>query len=219
MATIFWAPSSGTAPVSPTPSATDWDGHVNSVSRSLNLARANTALTSLAYAPDAADHLTDVATMIAQFVSAILPPQTIAVQQIAFGARTLESNALNNLMIAFKLYAVDVPGTSVLGTIVPVFKGTTEFGTALSGRGQVRAGSALTLNVPWRLVLEVGADGLPTTGGGRHNFTVEFGDPLATGLLSLIQDGDTGAGPPILIFSNDLKLLPLCEAVYAAGLG
>jgi hypothetical protein len=202
MSTIFYLPSSGSAPVTVTPSGTDWDGHINTVTRPLNLVRGSSALTSLAYAPDGADHLTDVATMIAQYVSQVLPPQTIAAQQIGCGSRALESNALNNLFLAWKLYGVSIDGSSNLGVIKAIAKEATEFGTALTGAAKIAAGSATTFNVPWRLVLEVGADGLPTTGGGRHNFTWVEGEAMATGAMNFIQDADTTAATPALVFSK-----------------
>lgn len=207
MATVFYLPSSGTAAVSPTPSGTDWDGHINTVSRPMNLNRANTALTTLAYNPDAADHLVDVASMCAQFVSDILPPQAIAAQQITFGSRCLEAAASNNLFPAWKLYATPVDGSSNLGNIVAWFKSAlAEMATSLTGYCETRAGSSLTLNVPFRLVLEVGADGLPVnTATDTHNHSWVFGDPMATGSQNLPQQADTTACIPLLLFSNDLK--------------
>lgn len=204
MSTIFWLPASGSAPVSVTPSATDWDGHINTVQRPLNLIRGSSALTVLAYAPDAADHLTNVASMIAAYVSQILPPQNVPAQQIGFGGRFLESNALNNLLVAWKLYGVNVAGNTNLGTIKAIGTVATEIPTAATGKGAVAAGSSTTFYEPWRLVLEVGGDGLPTTGGGRHNFSFYEGEAFATGAISLVQDADTGACPPMLIFSQDL---------------
>src|SRR3972149_1969335 len=103
MSTVVWCPSSGSAAVSPTPDSGTWTLHVNTVSRPLNFTRGNTALTTLAYNPDAADHLVDGNSMIAQFVSQILPPQTIAAQQIVWGARMLEAAASNNLFPLLRL--------------------------------------------------------------------------------------------------------------------
>jgi hypothetical protein len=218
MATVFWLPSSGAAEISVTPSSVIWDGHINAVNRKMQLTRQNTALTQLDYAPDAADHLTDVATMIAQFISDILPPQTIAAQQILLGLRMLESNALNNLYAAWTLYAVPAAGGASLGNIVAIFKSAiAEMATAITGYCEVRAGSSLILNVPFRLVLEIGGDGLPVTGGGRHNFSAAFGDPLATGANNLPQSADNTACTPILLLSNDLKFLPAGKANYQIG--
>lgn len=206
MSTIFWLPSSGSAAVSPTPSATDWDGHINTVSRPMNLTNGGSALTTLAYNPDAADHLTDVASLCAQFVSAILPPQSIASQVICFGARCLEAAASNNLYPAWKLYAVNTTGTSVLATLVSIFKSATaEMATALTGYCEGRTSVLATLNVPFRLVLEVGADGLPVnTATDNHNQSWVFGEAFAAGALNLPQQADTTACPAMLVFSNDL---------------
>lgn len=208
MSTTFWLPSSGASAVSPTPSAAIWDGHVNAGNRlRMVLDRINTALTTMAYAPDAADHLVDVASMWGQYVSDILPPQTIAAQQIMFGARCLEAVATNNLFPAWLLYAVKADGSlPALGTIVAWFKSAlAEMSTSLTGYAEVRAGSALTLNEPFRLVLEIGADGLPTNSAtDNHNHSWVMGDPMATGAANCIQQADTTAAAPELSFSNDL---------------
>lgn len=206
MATLFWLPSSGTAPVSPTPSGTDWDGHINSVSRPMNLVNGGSAITTLAYAPDAVDHLVDLASMCAQFVSVILPPQTIESQVIALGCRTLEAVATNNLFEAWKLYAVDVAGNTVLGTLVPIFKSAIgEMATTITGYLEGRTSSALTLNEPFRLVLEVGADGLPTnTATDTHNHSYGFGEAFAAGALNLAQNDDAGSCPSTLLFEDGI---------------
>lgn len=220
MATICYLPSSGSAAVSPTPSGTDWDGHINSVSRPLNFARANTALTTLAYAPDGADHLVDVSTMCAQFVSQILPPQNVAAQQITFGARCLEAAASNNQFPAWKLYGCSADGTSDLGTLVTWFKSAlAEMGTSLTGYCETRAGSSITFDVPWRLVIEIGSDGLPVnTATDTHNHSWAFGDPMATGSQNLPQQADTTACTPMLVFSNDLKTIFNSEAALGIGI-
>lgn len=220
MATLFWLPSSGSAPVSPTPSGTDWDGHINNVSRPMNLVNGGSALTTLAYNPDAADHLVDLATMVAQFVSVILPPQTIPAQVIVVGARTLEAASSNNLYEAWKLYAVNVAGDTVLGTLVAKFKSaTSEMGTSLTGYLEGRTGSALTLNEPFRLVLEVGADGLPTNSAtDTHNCSWVFGEAFAAGALNLPQSDDTTACPAILMFEDGIVTDMKSEASFQIGI-
>jgi hypothetical protein len=218
MSTICWCPASGSAPVSVTPSTSDWDGHINTVQRPLNFTNGGTASTILNYAPDAADHLTDVASMIAAFVSQVLPPQTVAAQNVGFGGRFLESNTLNNLYLAWKLYGVSVDGASNLGTLKAISKFVgTEIPNAATGKAEIATISAVTFNVPWRLVLEVGADGLPTTGGGRHNFSIYAGETWATS-VQLVQDGDTSVCPMILIFSKDLRVDYNGNANFQAGI-
>ena len=207
MATICYLPASGAGAVTVTPSGTDWNLHVNASNRlKLNFTRQNTALSTIAYNPDAADHLVDGNSMHSQFVSDILPPQVIAAQQITLGFRCLEVAASNNLFPAWKLYAVTVDGVTPLGNIVAFFRSAlAEMATAITGYCQTVAGSALTLNVPWRLVLEIGGGGLPVnTATDTHNLSIALGDPMATGAQNLPQQADTTACTPMLVFSNDL---------------
>ena len=203
MATVLWLPSSGSAAVSPTPSVTDWTLHVNTVSRPLQFTRQNTALTTLAYNPDAADHLVAGTSMIAQFVSQILPPQTIAAQQVALGLRMLEVAAGNNLTLRWKVYGCNVSGSSNLGDILAIDSGASELSTSISGITRAALTTARTFNEPWRLVVEIGVGGTPTT-PGTHNASAAFGDPMATGTFQMPQDADGTACTPLLIFSNDI---------------
>ena len=223
MATVCWCPSSGSAAVSPTPDAGTWTLHVNSVSRPLNFTRGDTALTTLAYNVDGADHLVDGNTMVAQFVSQILPAQAIAAQQIMWGARMLEAVATNNLFPMLRLYCVNGAGTSNLGNILVGTRQATELATSLTGAAYVQAGSAVTLTEGWRLVAEWGGGGLPTnTATDTHNMSIAFGDPLATGAASLVQNGDTGACPAMIMFSNDLIINitpPINTGVLSAPVG
>jgi hypothetical protein len=207
MATICYFPSSGAADVSPTPSATDWDLHVNTVSRPLEFTRGGSATATVIYNPDAADHLVDGNSMNSQFVSQILPPQAIAAQQIACGFRAIEAQATNNLFPCFKIYGCNVAGSSNLGNIVPFFRSAvTELSSADRGVCEAFVGSAVTFNEPWRLVVELGAGGLPVAGAGvdSHNATFTFGSPLTTGALNLPQNTVTGVITAVLLFSNDI---------------
>lgn len=216
MATVLYLPSSGTAPVSPTPAAADWTLHVNTVSRPLEFTRQNTALTTLAYNPDGADHLVAGTSMIAQFVSAILPPQTVAAQQVCLGLRMLEVASGNNLTPRWKIYGSNVSGSSNLGTICAITSGATELATSITGECQAALTTAVTFNEPWRLVIEIGVGGTPTT-PGTHNASAAFGDPLASGAISLPQDQDTGACTPLLIFSNDIVATFNVDPSYSVG--
>src|SRR3990172_2460326 len=132
MATCCWMPSSGAAAVSPTPAAGTWTLHVSSNSRRMVFQRSNTALTTLAYNPDGADHLVDGNSMVCQFVSDVLPPQTVAAQQILWGARMLEAAASNNLFPLVRIYGCNVAGTSNLGTILAGTRSATQLSTALT---------------------------------------------------------------------------------------
>src|SRR3990172_1196761 len=198
MATVCWMPSSGAAAVSPTPDSGTWTLHISSNSRRMVFQRSNTALTTLAYNPDAADHLVDGNCMICQFVSDILPPQTIAAQQILWGARMLEAAASNNLFPLLRLYGCNTAGSSNLGTLLAGTRQATELGTALTGACYVQASSAVTFNEPWRLVAEWGVGGLPVnTATDTHNASISFDESFATGAMLLMQDADSSNGPSI----------------------
>jgi hypothetical protein len=191
--------------VSPTPDSGVWNLHINTVSRPLNFTRGDTALTTLAYDPDAADHLVDGNSMIAQFVSQILPPQSIPAQQILWGARMLEAAASNNLFPMLRLYGCNAAGDTNLGTILAGTRQATELGTSITGACYAQAGSAVTFNEPWRLVAEWGVGGLPVNSAtDTHNASIAFGDPLATGAGNLPQQGDTTACPALILFSEDI---------------
>lgn len=219
MSTLCWFPSSGSAAVSPTPDAATWNGHVNTVSRPLNFTRGGTALTQLDYNPDAVDHLVDLNTMVAQFVSQILPAQVINAQQIGWGARMLEAVATNNLFPMLRLYCVNENGTSNLGNILVGTRQATELATALTGAAYVQAGSAVTLTQGWRLVAEWGGGGLPTNAAtDTHNMSIVFGEAFATGNMNLPQQADTTACNAMVIFSEDLIIGITPAQGYASGM-
>lgn len=205
MGTVLWLPSSGAAPVSPSPEA-GW-GHQSGNSRVMNLVRGTSALTTLAYNPDGADHLVSVDSLVCQFVSQILPPQVVAAQLVILNALTLEVAASNNLSLSWKLYGCNVAGSSNLGTLLAIGRNGVETGTALTGSASSRTCSAVTFNEPWRLVLEIGLGGTPTNSAtDTHNGSVQFGEaPASATVPTLPQHADTTTGgPPMLIFSNDL---------------
>jgi len=206
MATTCFFPSAGAAPVSPTPSGTDWTLHLSGNSRLLEFANSESAITSLAYNPDAADHLVDGTSHICQFVSQLLPPQVVAAQQVHVSFRALEVAASNNLFPCFKVYGCDAAGTTNLGNIVPFRRSAVlELATSLTGVAEAMAGSAVTFTEQWRLVVELGVGGLPVnTATDTHNATIEFGSTMATGARGLGQNGDTTACPALIIFENDI---------------
>lgn len=203
MSTTFWLPSDTTAAVSPTPSAVDWNGHVNTVSRVLNLVRGLSAVTTLAYNPDAGDDLVDANSMVAQFVSPILPPQTIAAQRVLYSVKLFEANAANNLFSTWKLYAVNTAGTSVLATLVGINRGIVEAGTSIAGRIIEVTSTEAVLAVNFRLVLEVGLGGLPVA-GGNHNGSISFGEDGASGVVHNLAGAV--ATSPTLQFNTGIML-------------
>lgn len=208
MSTCFWLPSSGAAPVSPTVDA-GW-GHNSGNSRIMNLVRGTSALTTLAYNPDGADHLVDVDSMVCQFVSVVLPPQAITAQLVFLNVLALEAAASNNLQLSWGLRAVNVGGTSVLATLLAIGRNGVEVGTALTGASSSRTTTLATLTEQFRLCLEVGLGGLPVnTATDTHNGSIQFGEAPASGTVPTFpQHADTTTGgPPFLLFSENLVTL------------
>lgn len=202
MATILFMPSTGSAAVSPTPSGTDW-GHINNVSRPLLFTASGSTRTTLNYAPDGGADLTNKNAMFAQFVSDVLPPQTIPSQDLIIAVDASETSSTNNLFVAWKVYAVSVDGTTVLATLSAIQRdGVEVLSTGLTGRSDGHnAIGANTFTVPFRLVLEIGLGGTPTV-TENHNGGMRFGEDTA----NFSQDASTVSGRPFLLFSSDLQL-------------
>lgn len=204
MATRVYLPSTGTAPVSPTISS-DWTGHVNVARRPMNAVNGGSAIQTLSFAPDAADHLVAGGSHFVQFISDVLPAQTIAAQTIKLQVRAAEDNAGNNLFLAWKLYAVSEDGQTALGNLVSLRTDGTEVATALTNRADGVTSTQFATDKNFRLVLEVGLNGTPTnaTGTQGHNGSLSFGEAAATDLPE--DDAATGALNPWLQFSRNIK--------------
>lgn len=175
----------------------------------MNLTRGSSALTTLTYNPDGADHLVDVDSLIAQFVSDILPPQSVPAQLVFLNLLAREAVASNNLQLSWALRAFNVGVSSSLAELLALGRNGVETSSTLSGASSSRTTTLANINEPWRLVLEVGLGGLPTnTATDTHNGDLQFGEAPASGTAPVFpQHGDTSTGgPPFLLFSNDLAL-------------
>jgi hypothetical protein len=204
MARRFYLPSSGTAALTPTANAA-WS-HVNAVYRPMSVTKGGTASASSTYSPDAADHLVAGDAVNVTFVSTeVLAAQTITAQAVKLAIQASETNAGNNLSLAWEVYAVTSNGT-VRGTLVSKRTAGTELPTAITGRFASVTCAALAVQDGDRLVLRVGYSGTPVGAGGvqGHNGTVRLMDVNAQGDLPE-SDGSTSAIlNPWLEFANDL---------------
>lgn len=204
MATRFYLPSTGAAAVSPTISAADW-AHINTVRRPLNAVNGGSAIATIVYQPDAADHLVAGRAHFVQFVSDVLPPQTIAAQLVKLQVRAAEDHANNNLFVNWAIRACSEDGSSLLGTLLSVKADATEPTTALTNRGDTATTTAFSTIQNFRLVLEIGLGGTPvvTTGTQGHNGSLSFGESAATDLPE--DDAATGALNPWVQFAQNLQ--------------
>ncbi len=161
-------------------------------------------MNSIVYQPDAVDHLVSARAHFVQFVSEVLPPQSIPAQPIKLQLRAAEDQANNNLFVAWKLYAVAESGASVLGTLAAIRSDATEVGIVLTNRSDSTTSTLFTSTQNFRLVIELGLSGTPaaTTGVQGHNGTLSFGEAGATDLPE--DDTATGALNPWLQFTQNL---------------
>jgi hypothetical protein len=197
-----------------------WD-HDSGNNRVMNLVRGSSALTTLAYNPDAVDDLVDKDSLVCQFVSDILPPQAIAAQLIFLNVLALEVAASNNLQLSWGLRAFNTAGSTALATLLSVARNGVEVGTALTGASSSRTSTLATMTEDFRLVLEVGLGGLPVnTATDTHNGSIQFGEAPASGTVPTFpQHGDTTTGgPPFLLFSQSLLYTVLSQPFGARHL-
>lgn len=206
MSTVLWLPSTGTAAVSPTPSGSDW-AHNSGVSRPLLFDNAGAStLTDVHYAPDAGSHAVNANSLHAQFVSAVLPAQTIPAQIIEMSIAGGQDFTPIECFLTWKFYAVSTDGSTVIGTMVPVQRDSLELETVVQGRVNADAASTeVVCTTSFRLVLEVGIGGTPTAPGGRgHDGTMRFGEGAAS--AGLVFDISAANSPGILYLDQALRL-------------
>lgn len=203
MATRLYLPSTGAAAVSPPISGADW-AHINVVRRPLNAVNGGSAIATTTYSPDVTDHLVAGRAHVTQFVSDVLPPQTIAAQAVKLQVRVAEVVATNNLFLNWKVYAVAEDGQSVLGTLLAVRADALEAGTALANRADSATTTAFSSVVNFRLVVELGLGGTPTASASvdGHNGSMSFGENAATDLPE--DDASTAALNPWIQFAQPL---------------
>lgn len=193
MATRFYFPESQTTSLTPDISAITWSGHINTLRRALLTAPDGSALTTTAFTPDAADHLTDVNTCHRQYVSDRLAAQTIS-GNVKAQFQMSEANNGNNQFITINIFICSnesLPKESVLSVTRDT---TTELTTTLTNRTFSSIGiSSVDVEVGDHIVVEIGIGGLPTAAGGvqGHNASVRFGCNASSGDLPE-NDSETG---------------------------
>lgn len=188
MATRFYLPSSTSLGVAGPTAGAEWE-HVNPTKpvRLMDTAKANTAFASLAYAPDAADHIADQDALFITYISRPLTSgQTISAQTINLTMICAEDNAGNNVFLTWKVYLCDYMMTTAGSTILAIRRDGTECATTLTNRTDSATSSSVTTANGDRIVLELGLGGLPvaTSQVQGHNGTLRLGDNNASDLAA-----------------------------------
>lgn len=205
MATRFYFPATQAAPVTPpAASATDWE-HVQGTTRALLTTPDSSTLTSLAYAPDAADHLVDGDSCHRQYVSDALAAQTLD-GNVKAQFQCLEGNAANNQFVTLKITVISNDGTTENAVLLAITRDTVdELATTLTNRNfPSTALTSYACASGDRLCVEVGTGGLPTAAGGTngHNATIRWGCNASSGDLPE-DDAETATTyRPWIEFSN-----------------
>lgn len=154
------------------------------------------ALSTDAYAPDAADHLVAGDSLMRQFVSVPMDSGNVFTTSDAWKAaiQCLESNAGNNLQLQYWIGVYSEDGSTLQATLRSKVLEGLEMGTALTNRflSSTLSGGYTTVAGD-RLVVEVSALGTPTGAGGvqGHNASIRVGGNGAGGDLPE-NDTDTG---------------------------
>ena len=207
MATRFRFPSSGTSPISP---ALQTYTHTPTTRRFFlrTVDDANSALSTVTEAPDAADHIAAGDLFIAQFISDPLAEQTFTSgDAFKLALQTLEANAGNNLFLQIWMGIYTGSGGTLQSTIRSKVLDGTEVATTLTNRIFNSTLSATYACLKGeRLVVELSLSGTPTATGGvqGHNGSIRLGSNGAGGDLA---ENDTETGTtfnPWIEFANTI---------------
>ena len=196
MATRFKLTADATAPaVSP---ALQAYGHsAPATVRSKLLTSDSSALATVAYTPDGADHLVAGDSLHRQFVSDGMAAGIAFTNAdaISFAVQCLEANAGNNLNIQLFVSIVSSDGGTVRRTLRTKVEEATELATSLTNRhlSTTQDGATYTTVDGDRLVVEFSVEGTPVGAGGvqGHNASLRWGGNGAGGDLGA-NDTDTG---------------------------
>jgi hypothetical protein len=176
------------------------------------------ALTTVAYAPDAADHLVAGDSLHCQFVSDPMNSGNVFTSgdTLKFAVQCLEANAGNNLQVQLFVSVVDSAGTTVQATLRSKVLEGLECATALTNRFlSTTLSASYTTVANDRLVVEFSLSGTPTAAGGTqgHNGSIRWGGSGAGGDL---PENDTNTGTtlnPWIEFTTNITF-PAATAVY-----
>lgn len=195
MATRFRLPASGAPSVSP---AQQTYSHTQTSRRIMPTAAVGdaTALATVAYTPDASDHLAAGDALHAQFVSDPMGAGNVFTSgdTLKFAVQGSEVRVSNNqaLQVWVGIYSQD--GTTLQATIRSKVSEGTEFAVTEVNRflSTTLSGSYTTV-MGDRLVVEFSVEGTPTAAGSvqGHNCSLRFGSDGAGGDL---PENDTEAG-------------------------
>ena|SRR3990167_7039305 len=209
MATRFYLPSSGTAPVTPTYNS-GWEDQTIAARLRCHTYKKSTALTTVSF-DDASAANRDV--LYRQYISPPLLAQTIAAQTIKFQILASETDAGNNLFTTLAIYVFSNDGTALVGTILAITRdGTEAVAGTLTNRLFSATSSELAVSEGDRLVFEIGLSGDPGN-GKSHDGSLRIGDASANDLAE--DDTTTTDNNPWVEFVTGLTMRNVDYKIYS----
>lgn len=196
MATRFRLTNSATAP-EVSPALQTYSHNAPATVRSQLLTVDASALTTVAYTPDGADHLAAGDALHRQFVSAPMVSGLSFTNgnTIKWAVQCLEANAGNNLNLQTWAGVYSEDGSTLRRQLIAKTEDTTELATTLTNRfhSTTQSGATYTTVTGDRLVVEFSVEGTPTGAGGvqGHNSSLRWGGDGAGGDCGE-NDTDTG---------------------------
>ena len=204
MATRFYLPSSGSAEVAVTPSASWGDTTQAESAKACVTAKIASALTTITSDDN---NNADLDVLKQQYVSDPIAAQTLSAQTIKYQIRASEVDAGFNLFTAIGIRVVSNDGSSVVGTVIDVTRDGLELAVGTLTNRQFSATSgAVSASDGDRIVIELGAGGDPA-GGGDHDFSLRIGDAAGADLAE--DDTSTTDNDPWVEFANTITFQTL----------
>ena len=198
----------------PAPSGgSEWEHIVSPIpARLLAMMPDFSSLTTTAYTPDAADHLTNQDACHRQYISEMLEAQTLT-GTVTGQFQALEAHANNQLFLSCKILVISQDGLTTRATLMALtWSSASEVGTSIANRTFPSTSlTNYTCVKGDRLLIEIGLGGnvtTATTGVQGHNGSLRFGGVATTGDLP-VNNTQTGATyRPWMQFSMDVKFIP-----------
>jgi len=198
MATRFYLPSTGSAPISPDFVADWYDTSLASKLKAVTT-KISSAFTEKVITDS---NNTDRHFCVGMWVSDPITAQTISAQIVGLVIRSYETVAASNMYVHWTVRVIASDGVTVRGTIVAFSNHTTEIGTAYCRRYVGPTSTEVVAQDNDYIVIEVGLGGDPTS-SNNHNSRAEIGDNSSTDLTAS-DATETNQYCPWVNFANTL---------------
>ena len=202
MASRFYFPSSGSAPITPAIDAA-WDHSIPNFARyPTGTSKDSTSMADIALTTN--DDMLAEGHCHGQWISGPITAQTITAQTIEFQMRAKEDHYRVNARFYICVRVVSNDGSSVRGTLLSLVYDNLEFDSVyVENRRYTATSTQVVTQANDRIVIEIGHYAEPDSGvGGNHNCKIRVGDSSGTDLPE--DDTDQNDYNPWFEFPNDI---------------